>query len=192
MGLNRSINPMAGGDNNAQLRTRQRLFWALYYLDKQRVFLSGQSCDLYLFDSDFQSYGGNNKVTPVFQLQSATVQMMTIWEEIYLCLYSSRAARFGAAHRQDQIREILQLYDAFSQQQKELLSQSSAILSQELSLMQLELLYSYHVGRILVYRCDSSEQGRQESRKHSVLALKAISNAFNAPATAHTCAVLSR
>ncbi|PYH96176.1 hypothetical protein BO71DRAFT_397418 [Aspergillus ellipticus CBS 707.79] len=192
MGLNRSVETLEQMEDNAQLRTRQRLFWILYSLDKQRVFLSGQSCDLYLFDSDFQPRRCNNAMLPASQLQSAAVQMMTIWEEIYLCLYSSRAARFGAEHRRDQIRALRRMYEDFTQQQEELLSPSFLARAPELCMMQLELKYCYHVGQVLIYRCDQSEESRRDSRKHSVQALRAMSDVFHAPVTAHSCAVLSR
>ncbi|PYI12189.1 hypothetical protein BO78DRAFT_70283 [Aspergillus sclerotiicarbonarius CBS 121057] len=192
MGLGRSIETLDHVEDSVQLRTRERLFWALYSLDKQRVFLSGHSCDLYLFDSGLQPPRCSSEMPATSQLQFASVQMMTIWEEIYLCLYSSRAARFRVDHRRDQIRALRRLYADFSRQQEELLSSSFLTRAPDLGMMQLELRYRYHVGQILIYRCDPSEESQKETRKHSVLALRMISDVFHAPVTANSCAVLSR
>ncbi|OOF94391.1 hypothetical protein ASPCADRAFT_51840 [Aspergillus carbonarius ITEM 5010] len=192
VGLSRSIETLDHMEDSAQLRTRESLFWALYSLDKQRVFLSGHSCDLYLFDSGLQPPCCSSEMPAASQLQFASVQMMMIWEEIYLCLYSSRAARFGVDHRRDQIRALRRLYADFSRQQEELLSSSFLTRAPNLDMMQLELKYRYHVGQILIYRCDPSEESQQETRRHSLLALRVMSDVFHAPATANSCAVLGR
>ncbi|RAL01978.1 uncharacterized protein BO80DRAFT_464087 [Aspergillus ibericus CBS 121593] len=74
----------------------------------------------------------------------------------------------------------------FSQQQEELLSSSFLARAPDLGLMQLELSYRYHVGQILISRCDPSEESQLESRKHSVLALQMMRDVFHVPVTAMT------
>lgn len=204
MGLSRCICPFdrpANGSDNNMLHQRQQLFWVLYCLDKQRVFLTGHPCELYLFDSDFLQPKGDDSNddhhTPpaaASQLQAALIHLMTIWEGIYIGLYSSRAAGLGDQYRHDQMTALLCQLEVEWMQQHERVYRRESLLEQapELDLLQLEIRYCYNVAKILIYRCDRSTGSQQRCREQACLALQTISEVFREPITTSSCAVLGR
>lgn len=183
VGLHRCV----GMVSESALQTRQRLFWILYAMDKTRVFLSGHSPDLYLFDSEFQPCPFTSKMSPEMQLHTAAAHMMAIWEEIYIGLYSARAVRLGAEHRRDQVHRLNRLCDERLPLLPSLVSPDTS-----LRLMMLEIKYCYHVTKILIHRCDRTAEQWQNTREHAVAALQAITDVFEEPVTPGSCVVLGR
>lgn len=183
MGLHRCV----GMVNDSALEARQRLFWILYTMDKTRVFLSGHSPDLYLFDSDFQPRLSTAQMPVTSQLRSAAAHMMAVWEEIYIGLYSARAVRLGAEHRLDQVHRL-------DRQCDECLPLISSQLSRDpgLRLMQLEIRYCYHVSKILIHRCHRMAEEWQKTHEHAVSALQTITDVFEEPVAPGSCVVLGR
>lgn len=183
MGLHRCI----GTVSESALQTRQRLFWILYAMDKTRVFLSGHSPDLYLFDSEFQPCLSTSKMSPEMQLHAVAAHMMAVWEEIYIGLYSARAIRMGPANRRDQVLRLHRLCDEGLQLLPSLVSPDPS-----LRLMMLEIKYCYHVSKILINRCDRTAGQWENTREHAVCALQAITDVFEEPVTPGSCVVLGR
>ncbi|CAG9987614.1 unnamed protein product [Clonostachys byssicola] len=136
-------------------KERERLFWVLYTLDKQRVFMTGQPCDLYSFDSDHDLQG--------FSLEDASNHMMTLWEEIHINLYSSKAA--GPRSQKDQqIRHMNTLMNEFTQRHaNHKLNYSDN--SESLNPLQVEFTYGYHVSELLVL---GSEQTSERVQNHKI------------------------
>ncbi|QIW98400.1 hypothetical protein AMS68_003918 [Peltaster fructicola] len=66
-----------------------RIFWTVYALDKQRAFLTGKACDLYLFDCAVSPIPPTTNNT----LHIAKAHLMSLWEEIWIALYSVRALK---------------------------------------------------------------------------------------------------
>lgn len=183
MGLNRCV----GMTNDSALEARQRLFWILYAMDKTRVFLSGHSPDLHLFDSEFQPRLSDSQMPVASDFHCAMAHMMTVWEEIYIGLYSARAVRSGAEYRHGQVDRLDRLCDKC---QPLIPSQESR--DPGLRLMQLEIRYCFHVSKILIHRCHSMADERQKSHDHAVSALQTITDVFEEPVTPGSCFVLGR
>ncbi|KAI1411056.1 hypothetical protein F5Y13DRAFT_201587 [Hypoxylon sp. FL1857] len=191
LGLPRSERRGNGADENSA--ERKRLFRVLYALDKQRVFASGQPCDLYSFDSDLVLAPSAEHELPGRKLINAFDHMMEIWEEIYLALYSSRAIASGKAYRAQQVRRIAQLIDGWHEQNHKFLEATFLDGTAELVNLQLELKYCYHVTQVLALCHDrQNERTQQQLRNHDRTCLKLIIEAGCLSAGAARIALLSR
>ncbi|KAJ6090093.1 hypothetical protein N7467_005309 [Penicillium canescens] len=182
MGLHRSV-----GVDETALQSRERLYWILYGMDKSRVFLSGNSPDLHFFDSEFQPRQSTADSSPEMQLHATAAYMMTVWEEIYIGLYSARAVRSGAEYRRDQVHRLQRLCDEALPLIPSLRSHNPG-----LRLMQLEIKYCYHVSKSLIHRCDRTAEQRQITHDHAVSALQIMIDVFEESATPSSCLVLGR
>jgi hypothetical protein len=92
---------------------RERVFRVLYGLDKQRIFLTGDPCDIYAFDSDLELFRSNKSELDTVGLQSQKLtlafdSLMMIWEETYLTLYSARAVAVAAEILSNQVTVLAQ------------------------------------------------------------------------------------
>ncbi|KAI0429227.1 hypothetical protein F5Y09DRAFT_263541 [Xylaria sp. FL1042] len=173
MGIHRSKDH----DQDKSADTRGRLFRILYAMDKTRVFMTGQPCDLHLFDSDQHIGPDRNRQGDDHPVSDAFDHLMTIWEEIYLNLYSSWAMRSAIDARLNQMRFVTRSICRFSQTHSKLLSLSSLNVTADTDLLRIELLYGYQVSRILILRCDhdnkqSSANMRDLARSSLGLILK--------------------
>ncbi|KAI8946804.1 hypothetical protein F4801DRAFT_41702 [Xylaria longipes] len=170
-----------------------RLFRILYAMDKQRVFMTGQPCDLHLFDSDQHICFGRDQPDNEHPISGAFDHLMTIWEEIYLNLYSSRAARASTETRLRQVRFVTGSLDRFAQAHARLLSPSSALDAEDADLSRIELQYGYQVSQILVLRCDQdNEQSQSKMRDLARSSLRLILEVRKPPLTTARFALLAR
>ncbi|KAI3331983.1 hypothetical protein HD806DRAFT_176173 [Xylariaceae sp. AK1471] len=172
---------------------RGRLFRILYAMDKERIFMTGQPCDLHLFDSDHHIGPNRNHPDNDHPISDAFDQLMIIWEEIYLNLYSSRAASASTETRVPQVRFVTNSMARFTQTHAELLSSSSTNNTADTDLLRIELLYGYQVSQILVLRCDqNNEQSLSEMRGLARSSLKLILEVGKPPLTTARFALLAR
>ncbi|KAI0468361.1 hypothetical protein F4859DRAFT_524612 [Xylaria cf. heliscus] len=170
-----------------------RLFRILYAMDKQRVFMTGQPCDLHLFDSDQYIGPGHDQPDDNHPISSAFDHLMTIWEEIYLNLYSCRAARASTETRLRKVRFVTGSLDRFAQAHAGLLSPSSATNVEDVDLSHIELQYGYQVSQILLLRCDQdNEQSQSKMRDLARSSLRLILEVRKPPLTTARFALLAR
>ncbi|KAI8956897.1 hypothetical protein F5Y11DRAFT_361305 [Daldinia sp. FL1419] len=191
LGLHRSV---TGNEDAGSTQTeRERLFRVLYTLDKQRAFISGQTCDIHLFDSDLALSPIDENEQPGRRLNSAFNSMMELWEEVYLSLYSSRANAVGETCRVRQARRMTQLVDEWDQQNHELMVTKFPGSMEDISNVQLELKYCYHVTHVLCLRHDRQNNlAQQQMRDHARVCLGLISEAGSSPLTTANLALLDR
>lgn len=155
-------------------KTRQRLFRVLYDLDKQRAFLTGDACDLYHFDSDVELWAepscNATETPPGTRLVSAFNDMMVIWEEVYLKLYSARALSAGAAYLSKQVASLLVLLAEWNEHHPgvmEAVSTSPSVAEENhLTPLQTELKYCYHTTHVLILRCERTTDVLAHARMH--------------------------
>ncbi|RYP69145.1 hypothetical protein DL771_006239 [Monosporascus sp. 5C6A] len=191
MGLHRSGGRQSSVAGSAA--EKERIFRVLYALDKQRVFMTGHPCDLYSFDSDLQFAQPTEEEPSNVRLHQAFSDMMRIWEEIYLRLYSSRAATAGAVHCARQVQLIGKLIDKWSQQHRGQLDAALVEPAPDLGLDQLELKYCYGVTQVLALRCDrGSERAQQQLLNYARSCLKLVAKVGAAPLNAERLASLAR
>ncbi|KAJ2994102.1 hypothetical protein NUW58_g1649 [Xylaria curta] len=176
MGLHRSIGASQGEKNDDVERVRHRLFRVLYALDKQRVFMTGQPCDLHMFDADHRIGSTRDHKEGNSSISDAFDDMMTLWEEIYLNLYASRAAVASLETRAHRVRLVSSSAFQFAQTHSELITTSSfADGIADTDLMLVELLYGYQVSQVLILRCDrDDEQGLEKMYQFARSSLKVI------------------
>ena len=177
-----------------KMNQSEKLFWAMYMLDKQRVFFNGHPCDLYLFDSDLQLASCRDDATYAERLNAASVHLMAIWEEIFIALYSCRGSRSSTAHRSRQAEMLRNLVNEWGLQHHTVINQLSSLEERPGSdPLQIELKYTYHATQILINRCDSSEESQQQILFHARSALKIIHLLASAqPLTASHLVALER
>ncbi|KAI9835135.1 MAG: hypothetical protein M1819_002504 [Sarea resinae] len=156
-------------------RERKSLFWALYVMDKQRCFMSGQPCDLHLFDSDID-LAFCKPGRPIFKYLRAQVHLMSLWEEIYITLYSPRAIRQGQAHRNEQAPKLDSSLWNWSLQYKDLMGKPALDAIPAILFIKLELKYCFNVGRVLIYRRVDEHAGKEQCRESAKLALRIIAD----------------
>jgi len=198
MGIHRSRDSGQVGEGagiaTASEAERDRLFRILYTMDKQRVFMTGQPCDLYLFDSNRRmgpdsSQQEHSRCT----ISDAFDHLMTIWEEIYLKLLTSREVGASAETRSHQMRLVAGPLDKFAQRYDEFLSLTRENHTGDTGLLRMELLYGYHVSQILVLQCD--RDNKQSFNKILDLArssLRLIVELCTPPLTTARFALLAR
>ncbi|KAF3767099.1 hypothetical protein M406DRAFT_328203 [Cryphonectria parasitica EP155] len=158
-------------------------------MDKQRVFLTGDPCDLYHFDSDLDLWKSTTATSsdvesPSRKLVDAFDDMMIIWEEVYLNLYSARATAAGAVNSSTQVINLLKRLSDWRSRHSRKMETRSARGSynekltapnmthtlydhniDEFSFMRLELAYCYHVTHVLILRCSR----RRDQQAQAVL-----------------------
>lgn len=176
------------------LDERERVFRVLYSMDKQRVFLTGDPCDLYHFDSDLELRRTKPDVTepPGRRFVAAMDDMMINWEEVYLRLYSARASAAGAEYLSSQVAGLLELLTKWNERHPGVLdaSRSARLREQnspgshelnDLVSLQFEVRYCYHVTHVLILRCDRSqnEQAQIQMGYHARTCLRLIAEMGN-------------
>ncbi|KAI1088285.1 fungal-specific transcription factor domain-containing protein [Rostrohypoxylon terebratum] len=169
---------------------RKRIFQVIYDLDKQHVFLSGQPCDLYIFDSDTGIFPSIKPESPVQQLHNAFNCLMEIWEEIYLALYSSRATSAGKPARVRQIRHVAHLIEEWYQQNHGVMEAAPLNEDEDFVSIRVELKYCYHVSHILCLH-GSYCNDQQELLLHARVCLGLVCKASSSFSTSNI-AVLGR
>ncbi|TRX91236.1 hypothetical protein FHL15_007841 [Xylaria flabelliformis] len=173
--------------------TQGRIFRILYAMDKQRVFMTGQPCDLHLFDSDQHIGPGRSEPDNDHPISEAFDHLMTIWEEIYLNLYSPRALRASTDTRLRQMRLVTGSLERFAQVHAKLLSPTLATNVEDEDLSRIELQYGYQVSQILVLRSDQdNEQSQSKMRDLARLSLRLILEVRKPPLTTARFALLAR
>ncbi|KAI2637994.1 hypothetical protein GGS26DRAFT_546053 [Hypomontagnella submonticulosa] len=172
---------------------RERLFRVLYTLDKQRVFMTGQPCDLHMFDSDHRIGPDRNHEQAEPPIGDAFDHMMTIWEEIYLNLYSLRAASSGGETRMRQMRLVTGSVEKFSQKHAGLMSPiSCANGTADIDPLHIELVYGHRVTQVLILRCErGNEQTQEKMRELARSSLRLILEVCKTPHTTPRLALLA-
>ncbi|XXG98466.1 hypothetical protein Hte_004790 [Hypoxylon texense] len=174
-----------GGSSSEDPSEREHVFRVLYVLDKQRAFLSGDPCDLYHFDSDLELWNMtlNQVQSPGQRLIAAIDDMMIVWEEVYLRLYSARAMAAGAPYLSTQVAGLMQLLGRWHEHHPGVLDTVMSTTSfgsnhvgasmqhslgdhevDDMQSLQLEMNYCYHVTHVLILRCERSRDGRAQTQ----------------------------
>ncbi|KAI1382639.1 uncharacterized protein F4822DRAFT_440933 [Hypoxylon trugodes] len=196
IGLHRAIPHRQSGEVNAShdsIKDRERLFRVLYALDKQRVFMTGQPCDLHMFDSDHQIGPDQSQEQLGHPLNNAFDHLMMIWEEIYLNLYTSRASGADVETRARHMQLVTSSLGAFAQKYVGLRSAFSINDITNIDPLQMELVYAYCVSQVLILRCErGNEQTRDKMHELARSSLKLLIKVCKAPLTIARLALLAR
>ncbi|KAI0195909.1 hypothetical protein F4808DRAFT_464156 [Astrocystis sublimbata] len=195
MGIHRSKNRRQTEEDDVA-GTHGRLFRILYAMDKQRVFMTGQPCDLHLFDSDQRVGLRRDLSNDEIPISDAFDHLMTIWEEIYLNLYSCRATHASTDARFRQVQFVNGSLDKFAQAHATLLSPSCATHAddaEDAHLSRIELQYGFQVSQILALRRDQdNEDSQSKIRDLARSSLRLLLEVRSAPLNTARFALLAR
>ena len=156
---------------------RTRLFWVLYVMDKERAFMTGVPCDLYFFDSDIQLHEDETGVS-MQHYATAHYHIMSLWEEVYVYLYSSRAMRTEKSLRSQQVSRLHDLFRNWGFKYKALLKADVGPEDGTKDCFQLELKYCFHVGQILIHHCGREETNKKQRLNSMYFALNLIQEVY--------------
>ena len=136
-------------------KERERLFWVLYTLDKQRVFMTGQPCDLYTFDSDYQLSierfpSSNDDTLSDFTFNS----MMVTWENIYINFYASKTTSATNEVLSRQMQRMSNILDRSSRIHVTQSNSSLPSTTADTISLQTELKYGYQILHMRLLRCE--------------------------------------
>jgi hypothetical protein len=189
MGLQQSHSHPGSDDTSGSERVN--LFWSLYRMDKQRCMMTGQPCDIYLFDTDIQHEACGSKLSLLRYLTAHSL-IMSLWEDIYISLYSKRAFRRGQGYRREQVFNLEKSFDTWMAQNEKILHSTDNTNSRQEVILSLELRYCYETGRIFIYRSFDSETNQQRCLDSSKAALGVILEACMLEAKEDTISLLGR
>ncbi len=161
-------------------------------MDKYRTFLTGQPCDMYLFDSEIQPDSIAGEESPSTRLNYAFDHIMRIWEEIYLTLYSTRASIAGVKARAQRVSAMNNLVVSWAQRYGELMEPTDSGFELKLEPRRLELNYCYHITQVLILRCDWRNHIQRQMLDHSRACLRVIASIVTMPVTTPGLASLAR
>ncbi|KAI0449731.1 hypothetical protein F5B21DRAFT_493383 [Xylaria acuta] len=190
-GLHRSRNSRTDAQDTERA-DQDRLFRVLYSMDKFRTFLTGNPCDLYLFDLETQFDKRAGDESRGTRLDHAFDHMMRVWEEIYLNLYSTRASSAGVKIRAQRVSNMSGLVACWAQQYGELMESADLGFDSELEPRHLELKYCYHITQVMILRCDRRNHFQEEVVDHARACLRVIAGIVNMPVTMMSLASLVR
>ena len=152
---------------------RSQLFWLLYVMDKERAFMTGGPCDLYFFESDMQLHEEETGIS-MQHYATAHYHIMSLWEEVYVHLYSSRAMRTESSQRSQQVSRLHSLFRNWGFKYKALLKAHLGPEEFTKDCFQLELKYCFHVGQILIHHCGREEANKEQCLNSMYFALNLI------------------
>ena len=190
IGLHRLLSNSKGAMTQEDTE-RTELFWTLYVMDKERVFMTGQPCDFYIFDTDVQLLECDVECTP----QHYTIahnHLMSLWEEIYISLYSSGAMRKGPLHRFSKVTKLSSLFRNWVLKYRVLFTAPLAVEDFAKYCLQVELKYCFNVGQILIHRRGREETSNQQRMNSGYAALNIIKDIHGTSSILFKVAVLGR
>ncbi|KAJ5584474.1 uncharacterized protein N7459_004274 [Penicillium hispanicum] len=171
---------------------RRGLYWSIFVMDKQRIYISGQPFDLHFYDSDAHLLQPTSPESQVQRCQKAHIHIMAIWEQIYIYLYSLRALRRSTTQRQHHIVHLDRLTCKWYSHYAPLLSiQHSAEMTVGDRWL-VELKYTFHISQILIHRCSHDKASQQVTLSNSRATLQMIRKVFQNTHTQASITLLSR
>ena len=170
---------------------RTELFWALYVMDKERVFMTGQPCDFYIFDTDVQLLDWDVECTPQHYTMAHN-HLMSLWEEIYISMYSSGAMRKGSLHRSSKVTKLSNLFRNWECKYEVLFTAPLAVEDFTKYCLQTELKYCFSVGQVLIHRCGRDETSKQQRIDSVYSALNIIKDIHGTSSSLGKVALLGR
>lgn len=165
---------VVGTDPTPDEADRQNVLWVLYSVDKQRMFMRGPPCRIYLFECHIQLPQVNDSRG---RLVSASLRLTCLIEEVYRRLYSPKAKRNDTRIRQKIVNRLNMRLQKLANTNGNTLA--SAEPGSDVEMLSLQLRYAFHVTELLVYskamddqskihRLDTSRKALQIVQKLSV------------------------
>jgi hypothetical protein len=152
---------------------QQNLVWLLYLVDKQRVFIRGTPCRLYIFDFNMDLPPARGVVWHQNALLSH-LELACILEDIYKYLYSPKAQRSSRPIRRESLRRLQRQLEVWSMEHKPELEIEGAATRENAVLLQLR--YAWKTAELLIAEQDdeASELSRLELAREALRVVQTL------------------
>ena len=146
-----------GDDPTPEDVERQNVLWLLYSVDKQRIFIRGPPCRIYLFECHIQLPHADESQQ---QLVSASLRLTCLVEEVYRHLYSPKASRQDLTNRQKTVNRLECRLENLAHQFENNLISAERGSNVEMT-MSLQVRYAFCVTKLLIHSKTVDEQSKQ-------------------------------
>ena len=146
-----------GNNPSPEELERQNVLWVLYSVDKQRVFIRGPPCRIYLFECHIQLPQAEDAKQ---QLVSTNMRLTCLVEEVYRYLYSPKASRQDASVRQKRVHQLKRSLENLAHQSENLLAAAQRGPHSEMTLS-LQLQYAFYVTTLLIHSKSMNDQSQK-------------------------------
>ena len=155
-----------------QQAERRSLIWGLIAIDKHRVFLTGSSPHFYLCDCNLAmpkvtSSSSDHWFVP------AHLELVGLMEEVYRKLYSPKARRFSPHTRDESVR-LLDRHLGMWLARHQGLFKDNGDTDQSKEILRLQLRFNSFTMRIIIQRCSTQPNSRQQRLNDARAALRVI------------------
>ncbi|TAQ91168.1 hypothetical protein B7494_g548 [Chlorociboria aeruginascens] len=183
----------ARNDTSPAAIERRNLFWALFIVDKQSLFICNKSSHLPFFDCDAALPLAPVPDYPLHDHFLANIQISCILEEIYRNLYSAEAYRLTEAQHQQRVELLLERLKAWETTHYNVIfNPINSTSTCQKPYFALELKYSVLVAGLLVRRRSKSKTHKQQGLEDDRECLNIIKTLSEARTTIGSFIVLER
>ena len=149
---------------------RQNVLWVLYAVDKQRIFIRGPPCRIYLFECHLElpQPNGIREETVIANLRWAC-----IIEAVYRHLYAPRASRPTSRNHQQRVRRLGNRLQNWAHRFEEVLRSAECGSTAEM-MIGLQLRYAFHVTFLLIHHTAEDKDGKVRCLNQARKALEII------------------
>ena len=169
---------VVGNDPTPDDVERQNVLWVLYSVDKQRVFMRGPPCRIYLFECYIQLPQANDTRQ---KLVAASLRLTCLIEEVYRHLYSAKANRKDTRARQNNMNRLNLRLENLAHNFEDTLKSAEQGSDVEM-MLSLQLRYALYVTELLIYSKAVDEKNKvhmlDTSRKALQIVQKLSSGSF--------------
>ncbi len=149
---------------------RQNVLWVLYSVDKQRIFMRGPPCRIYLFECHIQLPQANDSRQ---KLVTASLRLTCLIEEVYRHLYSPKANRIDTKTRQNNVKRLNMRLENLAHHFEDISTSAEQGSSVEM-MLSLQLRYAFYVTELLIYSKAMDEQSKARRLDTSRKALQIV------------------
>lgn len=149
---------------------RQNVLWVLYSVDKERLFIRGPPCRIYMFECNLELPHAEMSKQ---QFICANLRLTCLVEEIYKHLYSPKASRQDINIRHKAVHQLESHLENLARESKDTLALGRCNSSVDMTLS-LQLRYAFYVAMLLIHSRTMDEQKKQLRLDNARKALQVI------------------
>ena len=151
---------------------RQSVLWVLYSVDKERLFIRGPPCRIYMFECHLHLPQAEMCKQQIIR---ANLRLTCLVEEIYKHLYSPKASRQDIKTRHKVVHQLESRLENLAREAKDTLAAAQCTFNVDMTLS-LQLKYALYVTMLLIHSRTMDEQKKQIRLHNARKALQIIKN----------------
>ena len=148
---------------------RQNVLWVLYSVDKQRIFIRGPPCRIYLFECHIQLPEANDSRQ---KLVTASLRLTCLVEQVFRHLYSPKAHGNDTRTRQKNVNRLNMRLKNLAHLFED--TSISAEQGSSVEMLSLQLKYAFYVTELLIHSKAVDEQSKIHRLDTSRKALQVV------------------